>query len=53
MGKPSNPIEKFIRKQVITEEEEWETYIKIARQHPKDEDIQNAKQFTKEILSKM
>jgi flavodoxin len=53
IGKPSDAIEKFIRKQVITEEEEWESYIKVARQYPKDEDIQNAQQFAKEILSKM
>jgi len=53
MGKPSDASEKFIRKQIITEDEEWETYIKVVRHHPKDEDIQNAKQFTEEILSKM
>ena len=52
MGKPSEAIEKFIRKQIITEDEEWENYIEIVRKHPTEEDIQNAKQFAKEILSK-
>lgn len=53
MGKPSDAIEKFIRKQIITEEDEWNDYIQVVKIHPDDEDIKNAKQFAEEILSKV
>lgn len=52
MGKPSKPIEMFVHKQIITDDDEWEEYILEVVKHPNEEDIENAKAFAKEILSK-
>jgi len=52
MGKPSKAIEKFIRKQIITEDDEWADYIEIVNQHPNEEDFQNAKKFAQEVIDK-
>ena len=52
MGKPSKPIERFIHAKIITEDEEWEEYIKKVIKHPDEIDIKNAKEFAREILNK-
>ncbi|MHA2358272.1 MAG: flavodoxin family protein [Candidatus Heimdallarchaeaceae archaeon] len=52
MGVPSPPIETFIHKQIIEDEDEWLVYIAEVRKHPNEEDLENAKKFAKEILEK-
>ncbi|MHA1198645.1 MAG: flavodoxin family protein [Candidatus Heimdallarchaeaceae archaeon] len=52
MGRPSKPIEQFINVQIITDEEEWAEYLEIIVKHPNADDIENAKEFTREILAK-
>ena len=53
MGKPSKAIERFIRKQIITNDDEWDVYLEIVKKHPNEEDFQNAKKFAQEVLAKM
>jgi flavodoxin len=52
MGKPSKPIEIFVHKKIITEDEEWKEYKVEVAKHPDATDIENAKEFAKEILDK-
>ena len=51
MGKPSKPIEIFIHKRIITDEEEWPEYLEIVKKHPSEIDVENAKKFAEKILS--
>ena len=51
MGKPSKPIEVFVHKTIITEENEWEEYLLEIVKHPNEADIENAKKFAEKILS--
>ena len=50
-GAPSPPIEEFIRREVLSADE-WEEYIEEVRKHPSPEDVQKAKEFAREVLSK-
>jgi hypothetical protein len=52
MGVPSKPIERFIHAKIITEEGEWEEYLEEVVKHPNETDIENAKEFAKEILER-
>ena len=52
MGKPSKPIEMFVHKKIITDDGEWEDYMLEVAKHPNITDIENAKKFAEEILSK-
>jgi len=52
MGIPSPAIEKFIHDSIVTEEKEWDKYIEEIVKHPNETDIENAKNFAKEILGK-
>ncbi|MCK4973021.1 MAG: flavodoxin domain-containing protein [Candidatus Heimdallarchaeota archaeon] len=52
MGVPSKPIEDFIHAKIVTEEEEWAEYLDVIAKHPDEKDIENAKEFAKEILDK-
>jgi len=49
-GAPSPPIQEFIKKEVIVSADEWEAYMEEVRKHPSIEDLQNAKEFAKEVL---
>ena len=51
-GAPSPPIETFIRNTIITDEDEWETYIEKVRKHPNKEDLQKAREFAGQVLTK-
>ena len=53
MGKASPPIEYFIRQEIIADEDEWNEYLPELRKHPTPQDIQNAKNFAKEMISKL
>lgn len=52
MGAPSPEIARFIRGSILKSADEWEAYIEEARKHPAPEDLQRAKAFAKEVLSK-
>ena len=52
-GVPSPPIEEFIKKEILVSADEWEEYIKEIKKHPSPEDLQNAKKFVQEVLSKI
>lgn len=53
MGAPSPPIEAFIRREIITTDEEWNEYLPKVKTHPNDEDIGNAKKFAIDIINRM
>jgi len=52
MGAPSPEIERFIRRSILTSADEWEVYIDEVRKHPTTEDLQRAKEFAREVLTK-
>ena len=52
-GKASEPIEGFIRQEIITDDDEWAVYLPELRKHPDMNDIESAKKFTEEILDKL
>jgi hypothetical protein len=49
---PSPPIEKMIHEKILTDENEWLEYIQKARNSPNEEDLEKAKEFAREVLSK-
>ena len=51
-GAPSPPIEEFIRRTIVTDEDEWKEYIEEVRLHPTEEDLQNAREFARMVLSR-
>ena len=53
MAKASPPIENFIHQEIITDEDEWNEYLPVLHKHPDASDIENAKEFAKEILAKL
>ena len=50
-GIPSPPIEQFIHKTIIKDEEEWADFIEEVKKHPNENDIEDAKKFAQDILS--
>lgn len=50
-GAPSPQIEAFIRSRVIPDETQWNEYIQEARTHPTAEDIEAAREFTRNLLA--
>jgi len=52
-GKASEPIEGFIRQEIIIDDNEWAEYLPNLRKHPDLNDIENAKKFTQEIIGKI
>jgi len=50
-GAPSPQIEAFIHSN-ITGEKQWDGYIEDVRKHPTPEDIEAAKKFTRDTLTK-
>jgi hypothetical protein len=49
-GAPSPPIEAFIHNTIITNEDEWALYIAQVRKHPDDRDLQQAREFARQVL---
>ncbi|MBY8984736.1 MAG: hypothetical protein KGD65_06705 [Candidatus Lokiarchaeota archaeon] len=47
---PSPGIETFIHQTIIKYEDEWQDYIKGTKNHPDQNDLENAKKFAAEIL---
>ena len=50
-GKPSPGIAEFIHNVIVTEDEEWESYIAEVMEHPDDKDIEDAKAFARHVLA--
>ena len=53
MGAPSPPIEKFIRREIISSEEEWRSYLAEVKTRPDSKDLHNARAFARKMLSKL
>jgi flavodoxin len=53
MGAPSPEIQVFIKKEIITDEEEWDTFFDEAMEHPNSKDLQDAKSFAEKVLNKV
>ena len=51
-GAPTPPIEAFIHRVIVTDEEEWEAYVTEVRQHPNEEDLENARAFARMVLER-
>ena len=51
-GTPSPPIEAFIRREIITSDDEWDEYLPEVRQHPNTDDLSAAKAFAQTTLKK-
>jgi flavodoxin len=51
-GAPSPPIEAFIHHVIVTDKEEWATYIATVRGRPNDEDLPKAQAFARHVLDK-
>jgi flavodoxin I len=50
-GAPSPPIERFIHSAIVTDEDEWEAYIREAKGHPNEDDLRKAREFAQKILA--
>ena len=50
-GAPSPPIEAFIHREIVTEEEAWEEYIAEVRKHPNEKDLEQAREFARRVLA--
>lgn len=50
-GAPSPPIEAFIHNTIITVEQEWASYIAAVREHPDKADLQQAREFARQVLA--
>ncbi len=48
----SPPIEAFIHNTIITDPDEWETYVTQVREHPNKEDLRNARLYAQQVLQK-
>ena len=51
-GAPSPPIEAFIHNTIVTDKDEWETYVEEVKKHPDEEDLQKARGFARHVLAK-
>ncbi len=51
-GAPSPPIEEFIHRTIVTDGDEWKEYIEEVRLRPNEEDLQNAREFARMVLSR-
>ncbi len=50
-GAPSPPIQEFIHKAAFRSDDSAREYIKDALKHPSPEDLQNAEEFARKVLS--
>ena len=53
MGKPSPPIANFIHEVIIKDENEWKEYMEEVAKHPNEEDLQNARKFARDVLTRL
>jgi flavodoxin len=50
-GAPSPPIEQFIHSAIVTDEDEWQAYVREVRKHPDEEDLRRARAFARQVLA--
>ena len=53
MAAATPAIEKFIRRKIITDDEEWKTYLPLLRMKPDEQDLSNARNFVNKIMEKL
>jgi flavodoxin len=53
MGAASEPIEAFIRREIITSDEEWKEYQPDLITHPNSKDLDDAKRFIFQTIEKL
>jgi len=53
MGVPNTQIEAFIRDTIITDDADWTEYLEEVRQHPNDQDLQDARAFARGALKEL
>ena len=51
-GAPSPPIERFIRSTIVTDEDEWQEYVREVRKHPDENDLRQAREFARSVLDR-
>jgi flavodoxin len=49
-GAPSPPIEQFIHRTIVTDEDEWAVYVDEARKHPDEDDLRKATEFARAVV---
>ena len=52
-GAASPPIEEFIHSTIMTDPNEWATYVEELRKHPDEQDLLDAKAFASGVLAKI
>lgn len=50
-GAPSPPIETFIHNTIVTDEDEWQSYIADVRRHPDEADLEHTRRFVRQVLA--
>jgi len=53
MAAATPAIEKFIHRKIITDDDEWKTYLPLLRMKPDDQDLDNARNFVGKIMEKL
>ena len=53
MGVPSSAIANFIHETIIKNENEWEEYMEEVVKHPNQTDMQDARKFARDILTRI
>jgi len=52
VGAPSPEIQVFIKNEIITDENEWDTYFDQVMEHPNSKDLDDARIFAEKVLNK-
>jgi flavodoxin len=52
-GAPSPPIEQFIHTHIVTDEDEWQEYVREVRKHPNADDLRRARAFARQVLAQL
>ncbi len=52
-GVPSPPIEEFIHREIVTDENEWEKYIANVSNRPNENDVNKVKDFARVVLKQL
>lgn len=50
-AKATPPLEDFIHKEIIPNEDEWNTYVEDLRTHPNEDDVKDAQHFAEVLLN--
>jgi flavodoxin len=51
-GAASPAIEEFIQSNIVTDPDEWESYVEELRKHPDEQDLLDARKFATKVLAK-